>query len=53
MKDDFVCVGYYSDTDPKCYLCPDSEKCKHKTMLRKLKKEIDRNSQYKENRKNV
>lgn len=46
---DFVCISYYSETDPKCYLCPDSEKCKKKTVLRKLEKEITENEQSRDN----
>lgn len=40
MSNDFVCIGYYSEMDPKCYLCPDVEKCKDKTTLRKIEKEL-------------
>lgn len=43
MSNDFVCAGYYSDDEPKCYMCPDKEKCKHKTTLRKIEKELKQN----------
>jgi len=46
---EFVCIGYYSDMDPKCYQCPDNIKCKQKTMIRKLEKEITENEQARDN----
>ena len=43
MNDGFVCLGYYSETDAKCLMCPDCDKCKSETLLRKMEKEIDKN----------